>query len=336
MTSLKIDLELRKALEGTTERLPRPILPEHIRGMQERSARMAPSDDELSRDGTIVVADRIVPGSGDRPDLPALVLRRSGHVQLLPGIVYIHGGGMISGNRRSYIEGPLDWVVELNVVAVSLEYRLPPDHPHPAPVEDCFAGLEWAFEHAGELGIDPGRMLLAGSSAGGGLAAAVALMARDRGGPPLAAQLLIAPMLDDRETPTSRLLEGEGAWDYQSNITGWTALLGERRGSPDVSPYAAPARATDLSNLPPAYVDVGALDGFRHQDVDYVTRIWEAGGEAELHVWPGAYHGFSSLSPHASVSRSAWAARSDWLRRILARSGAAIGRPQRDEAPTAP
>jgi acetyl esterase/lipase len=143
-------------------------------------------------------------------------------------------------------------------------------------------------------------------------------MARDRGGPVLRGQMLLCPMLDDRnDTPSSVQMAGQGVWDRTANETGWTALLGAARGGPDVSPYAAPARATDLSGLPPAFVDVGSAETFRDEDVAYAERIWQAGGHAELHVWPGGFHGFDLLVPQAVISQEAKAARVRWLRRLL-------------------
>lgn len=143
-------------------------------------------------------------------------------------------------------------------------------------------------------------------------------MARDHGGPAVRGQLLIYPMLDDRcETPSSHQFLDGTIWVRSSNITGWTALLGDARGGPDVSPFAAPARATDLSGLPPTYVDVGSVDVFRDEAVGYASRIWQAGGNAELHVWPGGCHGFDQLAPEAALSRRARATRMDWLSRVI-------------------
>jgi acetyl esterase/lipase len=151
----------------------------------------------------------------------------------------------------------LDWAVDNGAVAVSVEYRLAPEHPDPAPLEDCYAGLQWTREHAAEIGGDADRIVVVGASAGGGLAAGVALLARDRGGPRLLGQVLMCPMLDDRfVTPSSRVLHGEGIWDATSNMTGWDALLGGRRGGGDVSIYAAPARATGLAGLPASFADI--------------------------------------------------------------------------------
>ena len=186
------------------------------------------------------------------------------------------------------------------------------------PVDECYAGLVWTVEHAEELGIDPERLVIGGASAGGGLAAATTLMARDLDGPALAAQLLFCPMLDDRnESVSARQMVGLGIWDRTSNDTGWTALLGDERGGPDVSPYAAPARATDLSGLPPTYLDVGSAETFRDEVVEYASRIWAAGGEAELHVWPGGFHGFELLAPESQLAKAAGVPRSHWLRRVL-------------------
>jgi acetyl esterase/lipase len=200
-----------------------------------------------------------------------------------------------------------------------VEYRLAPEHPHPAPVEDSYAGLVWTAEHAAELDVDPQRVIIVGGSAGGGLSAAVALLARDRGGPALLGQMLVCPMLDDRnDTPSAFQMAGLDIWDQSSNQMGWTALLGAQRGGPDVSPYAAPARATDLSDLPPAFIDVGSAETFRDEDVAYAVRLWQAGGRAELHVWPGGFHGFDGFAPQAPVSRDAKEARLRWLRRLLA------------------
>jgi acetyl esterase/lipase len=225
---------------------------------------------------------------------------------------------MIAGDERSDLPAVLDWVEQAGVVLVSVGYRLAPEHPYPAGVEDCHAALTWTAAHADELGID-GRLVLAGASAGGGLAAATALLHRDRGGADLTGLMLICPMLDDRNVQAP--VRPYETWSSVSNLTGWTALLGAARGGPDVPPYAAPARATDLSGLPPAFVDVGTADLFLDEDVAFAQRIWAAGGRADLHVWAGGFHGFEALVPDAAVSRAARAARITWLRRILQVTG---------------
>jgi acetyl esterase/lipase len=283
----------------------------------ERAARKSRrlTDDELRRDGAIVFEELTVPGPAGAPDISVLVCRPPARRAAAPGVVYFHGGGMIVGDNRTAISVMLDWIERAGVIVVSVEYRLAPEHPHPAPVEDCYAGLAWTATHAAELGIDPGRLLIAGYSSGGGLGAAVALMARDRAGPYLAGQLLACPMLDDRhQTPSSREIAPDGL-----SAAGWPALLGPAVGGPDVSAYAAPARETSLSGLPPAYLDVGSADSFRDETVDYATRIWRAGGAAELHVWPGGFHGFELMAPDAAISIQTREARIAWLHRILAR-----------------
>lgn len=231
-------------------------------------------------------------------------------------VVYLHGGGMFSGNR--YGAGKvLDWVSELGVVIASIDYRLAPEYPDPAPADDCWAGLAWLVDHAGEWGVDPGRIIIAGPSAGGGLAAGVALRARDESGPALLAQLLICPMLDDRnETASSSQYLEDVPWTRGSNETAWGLLLGDPRPE-NVSPYAAPARATSLVGLPPAFIDVGTAEVFRDEDVDYASRLWADGVQAELHVWPGGYHGFDSIAPEHPLSVAARAARAAWLERVL-------------------
>ncbi|WP_081866224.1 alpha/beta hydrolase [Blastococcus sp. URHD0036] len=278
-----------------------------------------PTADELSRGGAFTVEERTVPGPAGAPEISLLVCRPTAAPAPVPVVYTMHGGGMIVGNNGMGVDDALDWAQELGTAVVSVEYRLAPETPHPGPVEDCYAGLSWTVEHAAELGLDPARVVVAGQSAGGGLAAALALMARDRGGPALLGQLLLCPMLDDRnDTPSARQMAGVGLWDRDANQTGWTALLGDACGGPDVSPYAAPARATDLSALPPAFIEVGSAETFRDEDVTYAGRIWQAGGVAELHVWQGAFHGFTEMAPDAQVSRDARAARLQWLRRLLA------------------
>ena len=312
------DPELGEVLTVLGEQLP-SLTPEMIPGLRLLAVDAERlTDEELGRGGAINVQEITVPGPAGAPGVRLLVCRPTGAGTSPAAIYHTHGGGMILGDNRAGLAELLDWVVELRLVVVSVEYRLAPEHPHPALVEDCYAGLLWTAGHAGELGIDPGRVLVGGASAGGGLAAALALMARDRGGPALAGQLLMGPMLDDRnDTVSATQMAGLGVWDRTANETGWGALLGDRRGGPGVSPYAAPARATDLSGLAPAFIDVGSAETFRDEAVAYACRIWQAGGRAELHVWPGGFHGFDLMAPHAALSQDARAARLRWLRRLL-------------------
>jgi acetyl esterase/lipase len=211
-----------------------------------------------------------------------------------PGVVFLHGGGMILGSVAMYDRLVAGYVAESGVPFLSVDYRVAPEHPHPTPVEDCFAGLHWLVEHADELRVDPARIAVMGDSAGGGLAAGVVLLARDRG-VAVARQILVYPMLDDRTTTPDPELAPFAAWSYDDNYTGWHALLGDAVGGPDVPSSAAPARATDLSGLPPTFIDTGELDIFRDECVDYARRIAATGTSVELHVHPGCPHGYDRM-----------------------------------------
>jgi acetyl esterase/lipase len=312
------DPELAAQLQAVNDLLPPTITADMIpAGRQLHSGSFAPpTNEELACGGLFEIEERAVPGPPGAPEVPLLICRPTSRTDPRPVVYNIHGGGMVTGTHRMGI--PLDWAEELGLVVVSVEYRLAPEHPHPAPVEDCYAGLLWTAEHAKEIGGDPDRIILAGGSAGGGLTAALALLARDRNGPRAIGQMLMCPMLDDRnDTPSAHQMAGLGVWDRTSNDTGWSALLGEARGTDAVSPYAAPARADDLSGLPPTFIDVGSAETFRDEDVAYASRIWQAGGSAELHVWPGGFHGFDGMVPQAAPSQDARAARLRWLRRLL-------------------
>ncbi|WP_218145271.1 alpha/beta hydrolase [Nocardioides luteus] len=232
-----------------------------------------------------------------------------------PCIYWVHGGGMVMGDRFSQIDIPLDWLESFGATVVSVDYRLAPEASGATLVEDCYAGLGWVASHADELGIDPARIIVAGTSAGGGLAAGTTLLARDRQGPAIAAQVLICPMLDHRNTTeSSRQFTGPGVWSREANEFGWRSVLGDLG---DVPGYVSPALAEDLAGLPTTYVDAGSAEVFRDENVAYASRIWAAGGQAELHVWAGGFHGFDALFPQTQVSRAARAARSDWLARVL-------------------
>jgi len=311
-----IDPELCAALVAMSDDSQPRLTLDNIPAL--RAARIQATDEELGRGGAVDLEERQIPGPAGAPELSVLILRPARGQGPWPGVYHIHGGGMIMGTRRTGTPEMARWVDEVGVVAVSVEYRLAPENPHPAPVEDCYAGLAWTAGHAGELGIDPSRLVIAGASAGGGLAAGTALMARDRGGPALTHQILMCPMLDDRGvTPSSQELDGEGSWDRHDNLVGWTALLGDSRGGPDVSPYAAPARAADLAGLPAAFIDVGSVETFRDEDIDYAARLSRAGVPVEFHLWPGGFHGFELLAPDAALTRIAWSTRLAYVRRAL-------------------
>ncbi|MEU6404940.1 alpha/beta hydrolase [Streptomyces sp. NPDC046985] len=278
---------------------------------------------DLTLDGAFTTEDRTAPGPEGAPGVPLLICRPTAPAAAARPVLYhVHGGGTVMGDNRLGVNMALEWARDVGAAVVSVEYRLAPEHPHPAPVEDVCAGLRWTAEHAAEFGGDPARIVLVGASAGGGLAAAAALLLRDRGGPRPLGQMLMSPMLDDRnDTPSALQMEGVGTWDRTANETAWTALLGERCGGSRVSPYAAPARADDLSGLPPALLDVGSAETFRDEVVAYASGIWQVGGVAELHVWPGGFHGSDGFAPQAALSQAAQAARGAWLRRLLAVQG---------------
>ncbi len=265
---------------------------------------------------TVKRTDHVVPGDDA---VPVRVHRPVGVEGPLPCVYSMHGGGYVIGSHD--IDDPMfdELCPKLGCVGVSVDYRLAPETAYPDPLEDCYRGLRWTHQHAADLGIDPDRIGVAGVSAGGGLAAALALLARDRGEVPVAFQLLDSPMLDDRQITNSSRQDGLPVWSRNSNAFGWRAYLGDLYGRNDVPATAAAARATDLSGLPPAYISVGAVDGFCDEDVDYALRLNHAGVPTELHVYPGACHGFNVIAPHARVTKQRARDMEDWLARQFQR-----------------
>lgn len=261
----------------------------------------------------VVRQDHVVQRS---PEVRVRVHRPVGVAGPMPCFYSIHGGGFVIGSCEMDDARFDAWCPKFGCVGVSVEYRLAPETTYPGALDDCYVGLKWVYEHHAEIGVDPDRIGIGGVSAGGGLAAALALLARDRGEVPLQFQLLDCPMLDDRQqTPSSRL-DGLEIWNRHSNTFGWRSYLGDLYGADDVPAYAAPARATDLSGLPPALVCVGGADGFRDEDIIYAMRLNQAGVPAELHVWPGAPHGVMMFAGTAIAQRYN-AAIDDWVGRQL-------------------
>ena len=216
-----------------------------------------------------------------------------------PGVLWIHGGGYVLGTAED--DSARLIADELRCAVVSVDYRLAPEHPFPAGVEDCFAALLWMVEHAAELRVDPDRLAVAGPSGGGGLAAGLALLNRDRGGPKLRLQLLLYPMIDNlHDTPSGQYVD-HPVWNRRTSLDAWEMYLGGTPGA-GASCYAAATRATDLSGLPPAYICVGSEDLFRDEDIDYARRLIHAGVPTELAVYPGLYHGGDLFVPNAPVS----------------------------------
>jgi acetyl esterase/lipase len=315
------DPELVPALTAIRAMTPPRLLVEDLPELRS-SDRTARTLEQIHARG-LVTREVTVTGH-DGASLPATVVSRPGREDRPagPGIYFLHGGGMVSGRRLDAVEFMVRWVLDHDAVLLTPEYRLAPEHPAPTPVEDCYAGLVWMRDNAAALDVDPTRVLIGGTSAGGGLAAGTALLARDRNGPELLGQILMSPMLDDRnETVSSRQIDGTGVWDRSANLFGWTCLLGGRRGTEDVSPYSAPGRAADgecgLAGLPPAFIDCGSAEVFRDENVAYASALWSAGVQAELHVWAGAFHGSAMMVPDTAVSRAALAARDSWVARLL-------------------
>jgi acetyl esterase/lipase len=249
--------------------------------------------------GGMTINDLLVPGA---PQVPIRVYTPTDRSGPVPGLLDIHGGGFVVGNIDTEHSMAARLVGTLGIVVVVVEYRLAPEHPFPAGLDDCYAALRWMVGAAGDLGVDPDRVGVYGQSAGGGLAAALALLARDRGGPNLCFQFLGMPEVDDRlDTPSMVQFVDTPLWDRANAVLSWRYYLGDHGGH-DVSPYAAPARATDLANLPPAYVATMEFDPLRDEGIVYALRLLQAGVPVELHQFPGTFHGSMAI-PGADVSR---------------------------------
>ncbi len=259
--------------------------------------------------------DRTVPGPAG--PIPVRVYTPTSGSAPRPALVYIHGGGWVIGDLEM-VDGICRAVANrAECVVVSVDYRMAPEYKFPAPLDDCYAGLLWIAQHAHELGVDPNRIVVAGASAGAGLAAGLAILARDRGEVSLAYQLLIYPMIDDSNTSASSQIEGAPVWSRAANDLGWRAYLGDLAGTDDIPAYAAPARVADVAGLPPAWIGVGTLDVFRDEDITYASRLLAAGIPTELHVYPGAVHGFEMIVPTAGVAQACQRDITEGLRRAL-------------------
>jgi acetyl esterase len=284
-------IELDPQLEAFLPLVPNEDLSDPVadrKDSMERAAARPPLDT-----GDMEIEDRTVPAD---PDVAVRVYRPR---DAQGAVVWLHGGGYVVGNLDT--EHP--WCAMIaehsGAVVISVNYRLSPEHRFPAALDDAYAVLDWAVEHAAELGVDPERIAVGGHSAGAGLAAALALRARDQDGPRICFQLLNEPGLDDRQQTWSQRNFTDTPWIHRDKVAAaWRHYL----GSTPASQYAAPARATDLSGLPPAYIATAEFDPNRDDDIDYAQRLMQAGVQVELHQFPGTFHGSQVISS-ADVSQ---------------------------------
>jgi acetyl esterase/lipase len=255
-----------------------------------------PADDRLD------VTERHVPGPNDAPDVRILLISPRDRAAPSPAVLYLHGGGFVVGSPETELESASALALAANAVTISVDYRLAPENPYPAALEDAYSALTWVADHAAELGVDVDRVAVAGSSAGACLAAAVALLARDRSGPTIRFQHLVIPAFDDRlDTPSMRAFTDTPMWNRERAEASWRMYLGAGHDG-DVPVYAAPARASDLSGLPPAYIAVSELDPLRDEGIAYASALLAAGVSVELHVFPGTFHG-STIVTAAAISQ---------------------------------
>jgi len=287
----RVHPELRSALKHMNAF----VLPEDL-----EAARQTPQPPRNHTD-KVAVFDRTISGADGRDMLLRVYEPADRDLEEAPALLWIHGGGYVMGHPGYDDNLCLSMAEAAGCVVFSPDYRLAPEHPFPAGLEDCYATLCWIHRSAESLGIDRQRVAVAGPSAGGGLTAALSLLARDRGGPSICFQMPLYPMIDDRNiTPSSREITHPAVWNEYNNIAAWEMYLGGRKD--DVPPYAAPIRAADLTGLPPAYTCVGQLDPFRDETLEYVARLSQAGVDVEFHLYPGGYHAFEIAAPDAEIS----------------------------------
>ncbi|MDG5789876.1 alpha/beta hydrolase [Evansella sp. AB-P1] len=259
----------------------------------------------IPTDKSVTITNKYIPGPSGAPDIQLRIYKPTEHDEFLPGILWIHGGGYMFGKVESDDYLCQKFVSEARCVVVSVDYRLAPENPFPAPLEDCYTSFLWLHEKAQELSVDRSRIAIAGPSAGGGLTAALALLVRDRKGPSIVFQMPLYPMIDHRSTtPSSYEIMDHRVWSRKKNIHAWKMYLGEHLHG-EISPYASPALATDLSGLPPTYTCIGTLDLFRDETIDYVKRLNQAGVPTEFHLYPGCFHAFERVEVNAEVSKRA-------------------------------
>jgi acetyl esterase/lipase len=261
--------------------------------------------------------ERSLPGPAGAPPLRVYVINRQPGAAPRPAILHMHGGGYVIGTARTGMALLQPLAQELDCLIVTVDYRLAPDTVFPGALEDNYCALRWLAQNARELGVDPKRIAVMGESAGGGHAATLAIAARDRGEVPIAGQVLIYPMLDDRTGSAASSAGEHFLWNAASNRYGWSSLLRVPAGSAEVPPGAVPARIADLRGLPPAFISVGTLDLFYEEDLEYARRLQAAGVPVQVEVFEGAYHGFDVFRPQAAASRRLRGASVAALRQIF-------------------
>jgi acetyl esterase/lipase len=312
----RVDPELLPALELYP---PMELNLENLVATREMGAQMTlDMNAQLPEVEGVSLEDRQAPGPEGDPDVRIRICKPMEQTGPLPGFLWIHGGGYVLGGIDGDDYGNKLRVNKVGCVIVSVDYRLAPEHPYPAPVEDCYTALKWMFNHADDIGVDRSRIAIGGASAGGGLTAGLALLARDRSETDVVFQMLMYPMIDDRNiAPASEKLPDKLIWSRAKNLFGWTSYLGREPGGDDVPYTAAASRAVDVSGLPPALIVVGDLDLFVDENIEYARQLIQAGIPSEMHVYPGAYHGFNGFVPGATISRKCNATCDQALKKAL-------------------
>ncbi|WP_437888680.1 alpha/beta hydrolase [Phytobacter sp. V91] len=313
-----VDPELRPALSNSS---PLTLTQDALVTLRQQRQQAALENVQAFRDIGLTVEEQVV-SCAEHPPVRVCVISPAAPAAPRMGILHIHGGGHLFGSPEQSLSLTSVTALQHDCVIVSVDYRLAPETVFPGSLEDCYAALVWMQEQAATLGIHPEHIGLMGDSTGAGLAASLALLARDRAGPQLAFQNLMFPMLDDRTVTETdpNPVTGEFMWTREYNHFGWHALLGREPGAEDISPYAAPARATDLHGLPPTWLGVGTLNLFVDENMRFARQLMRAGVAVEMAIWPGEYHGFSS-DPEARVAKQAREQRQAWIARFRPNQG---------------
>lgn len=305
---MHIDPELKVALDEMLAQVPGGFnAPEKI---EDRRALLNDFLGLIPKNVNVDREDIFIDSETDSPQVKARIYRPRSGMWSTSALMVIHGGGMVSGSIEADDANAAFLCETLGVLIVAVDYRLAPEHPFPAGIEDCYVVAGWLFNNAESLKVDPAKIALYGGSAGGGLAIGLSLMLRDREKPNFSFVMAPYPMLDDlNETPSSLAVTNIGVWDRKANLESWAWYLGDARADIPVSIYAAPARATDLSGLPPIFMDVGSCDLFKDEDQEFAERLIAQGNRAEFHLFSGAYHASELFAPTAKVSQRIWATR---------------------------